>query len=41
MSIFKKKILDEQLEFETADIEENDEQVWIRKDGKLILVEED
>ena len=31
----------EELEFETADIEENDEQVWVRKDGKLVLVEED
>lgn len=40
MSIFKKKN-NEELEFETADIEENEEQVWIRKDGKLVLVEED
>lgn len=35
----KKKI--EELETEAADIEENDEQVWVRKDGKLVLVEED
>jgi len=41
MSIFKKKKIDEELEFETADTTENDEQVWIRKDGKLVLVEED
>ena len=40
MNLFKKKN-DEELEFETADMEENDEQVWIRKDGKLVLVEED
>ena len=40
MGLLKKKKIEE-LEFETADIEENDEQVWVRKDGKLILVEED
>lgn len=40
MSLLKKKKIEE-LEFETADIEENDEQVWVRKDGKLVLVEED
>ena len=40
MNLFKKKN-DEELEFETADMEENDEQVWIRRDGKLVLVEED
>lgn len=40
MNLLKKKKIEE-LEFETADIEENDEQVWVRKDGKLVLVEED
>lgn len=40
MNLFKKKN-NEELEFETTDMEENDEQVWIRKDGKLVLVEED
>ena len=40
MSIFKKK-QEELIEFELADEKENDEQVWVRKDGKLVLVEED
>ena len=40
MALLKKKKIEE-LEAETADIEENVEQVWVRKDGKLVLVEED
>ena len=41
MALLKKKKIEELVEFETADEKENDEQVWIRKDGKLVLVEED
>ena len=41
MALLKKKKIEELVEFETADEKENDEQIWVRKDGKLVLVEED
>ena len=41
MGLLKKKKIEELVEFETADEKENDEQIWVRKDGKLVLVEED